>query len=148
MKARISDLMNDPVLDHLLSRSSMTRPQFESFLLDQLGSEISSKELTRDEMAELRLVKERVSRGAFNRTLKQGRVNVSESVHTMLLLGYCRMLESPGLGPFVEASDRLRTQVDELRQSSSSDRETFERTVKAMLEELEQAYQALMGLQP
>ncbi len=141
----IRDLLSDPVLRAMLERSSLTRAQFETFLLDQMGSEIAEKRLNRHEMALLRRDRGGITRGSFNRTLKQGRTNVSESIHTMLLLGYCGLLESPGLAPFVEASDRLRTQLDELRKATGSDKTLFDRAVKQMLEDLEHGYRALMG---
>jgi hypothetical protein len=144
-RGSIRDLLADPVLRTMLERSSLTKAQFETFLLDQMGSEIAEKRLNRHEMALLRRDRGGITRGSFNRTLKQGRTNVSESIHTMLLLGYCGLLESPGLAPFVEASDRLRTQLEELRKATGSDEELFNRTVKQMLENLEQAYRALMG---
>ena len=144
-RGSIRDLLADPVLRTMLERSSLTKAQFETFLLDQMGSEIAERRLNRHEMALLRRDRGGITRGSFNRTLKQGRTNVSESIHTMLLLGYCGLLESPGLAPFVEASDRLRTQLEELRKASGSDEALFNRTVKQMLEDLEQAYRALMG---
>lgn len=144
-RGSIRDLLADPVLRIMLERSSLTRAQFETFLLDQMGSEMAEKRLNRHEMALLRRDQGGITRGSFNRTLKQGRTNVSESIHTMLLLGYCGLLESPGLAPFVEASDRLRTQLEELRKATGSDEALFDKTVKQMLEDLEQAYRALMG---
>jgi len=144
-RGSIRDLLADPVLRIMLERSSLTKAQFETFLLDQMGSEIADKRLNRHEMTLLRRDRGGITRGSFNRTLKQGRTNVSESIHTMLLLGYCGLLESPGLAPFVEASDRLRTQLEELRKATGSDEALFNRTVKQMLEDLEQAYRALMG---
>ena len=144
-RASIRDLLSDPVLRTMLERSSLTKAQFETFLLDQMGSEMAEKRLSRYEMGLLRRDRGGITRGSFNRTLKQGRTNVSESIHTMLLLGYCGLLESPGLAPFVEASDRLRSQMEELRKATGSDKALFEKTVKQMLEDLEQAYRALMG---
>lgn len=144
-RGSIRDLLSDPVLRAMLERSSLTRAQFETFLLDQMGSEIAEKRLNRHEMALLRRDRGGITRGSFNRTLKQGRTNVSESIHTMLLLGYCGLLESPGLAPFVEASHRLRTQLDELRKATGSDETLFHKAVKQMLEDLEHGYRALMG---
>jgi hypothetical protein len=144
-RGSIRDLLSDPVLRAMLERSSLTRAQFETFLLDQMGNEIAEKRLNRHEMALLRRDRGGITRGSFNRTLKQGRTNVSESIHTMLLLGYCGLLESPGLAPFVEVSDRLRTQIDELRKATGSDKALFDKAVKQMLEDLEQGYRALMG---
>jgi hypothetical protein len=144
-RGSIRELLSDPVLRAMLERSSLTRAQFETFLLDQMGDEIAEKRLNRHEMTLLRRDRGTITRGSFNRTLKQGRTNVSESIHTMLLLGYCGLLESPGLAPFVEASDRLRTQIDELRKATGSDKAVFDRAVKQMLEDLEQGYRALMG---
>src|SRR6059036_3029607 len=61
----------------LLKKSNLTKTQFETILVDQLGSEIANKALTREEMTRLRQTRAKISRGAFNRTLKQARTNVS-----------------------------------------------------------------------
>ncbi len=141
----MGDTAADRVLWKLLERSNLTRTQFETMLVDQLGSDMANKTLTREEMTRFRRNRAKISRGAFNRTLQQARSNVVESVHTVLLLGYCGLLESPSLAPFLEASERLRTKIVELRDSAQADVESYNRTVDSLLEDLETAYDALRG---
>ncbi len=144
-RSTIKETLQDRVLARLLERSSLTRAQFETMLLDQLGSDMADKPLTRDEMTRLRRNKGKISRGAFYRTLQQARSNISESVHTLLLLGWCGMLESPSLAPFVEASERLRSQTDQLRQAAREDPSTYDILVESLLDDLEEAFEALRG---
>ncbi|HYY91403.1 MAG TPA: hypothetical protein VE955_05385, partial [Candidatus Dormibacteraeota bacterium] len=100
---------------------------------------------TREEMAQIVREKGRISRGAMNRTLRQARGNVSEAIYTVLLLGYTGLFGSPSLAPFVEASDRLRTQMEQLRETTDLDSKLLQMTLNSILENLEEAFQALYG---
>ena len=144
-RSAIRGTLQDRVLQKLLERSNLTKTQYETMLLDQLGSEMANKTLTREEMTGLRRNRGKISRGAFYRTLQQARANVAESVHTVLLLGWSGLLESPSLAPFVEASERLRSQTDQLREASRDDPSTYRTLVDSLLEDLEEAYDALRG---
>ncbi len=139
--------LHDQITVRLRQRSNLTEAQFETILVDQLGNEIANKTLTREEMAGLRQTRAKISRGAFNRTLKQARTNVSEAVHTILLLGYSGLLESPSLAPFLEASERLRTQTVELKRLSGDNPSEYSRLVTRLLDDLEQAFEALSGIE-
>ncbi len=141
----MKETLQDRVLARLLQRSNLTKAQFETMLVDQFGSDMADKPLTREEMTRLRRNKGKISRGAFYRTLQQARSNISESVHTLLLLGWCGLLESPSLAPFVEASERLRTQTDQLRQAAQEDPSIYNTLVESLLEDLEEAFDALRG---
>lgn len=141
----VKETLQDQITVGLCQRSNLTRAQFETILVDQLGSEMANKRLTREEMARLRQTRAKVTRGAFNRTLKQSRTNVSEAVHTVLLLGYSGLLESPSLAPFLEASERLRTQTVELKRLSGDNSSEYSRVVAQLLDDLERAFEALFG---
>jgi hypothetical protein len=106
---------------------------------------MANKRLTREEMAQIVRDKGRISRGAMNRTLRQARENVSEAIHTVLLLGYGGLFESPSLAPFVEASDRLRSQTEQLREMTEQDPKLLQATLESILESLEEAFEALYG---
>lgn len=136
-------MVRDPIISKLLSRSNLTLAQFETLLIDQLGHDMANKKLTRDEMAQLMRNKNGISRGALNRTLRQARENTSEAIHTVLLLGYGGLIESPSLIPFVEASDQLRNQVAQLRNLGTGEAELYEANIEALLNRLEDAFQAL-----
>ncbi len=144
-RSAIRGTLQDRVLQKLLERSNLTKTQYETMLLDQLGSEIADKSLTREEMTRLRRNRGKISRGAFYRTLQQARSNVSESVHTLLLLGWSGLLESPSLAPFVEASERLRSQTDQLREATRDSPIAYGALVDSLLVDLEEAYDALRG---
>ncbi|OLB47211.1 MAG: hypothetical protein AUG17_02100 [Crenarchaeota archaeon 13_1_20CM_2_53_14] len=140
----IREIMKDPIVSRLLTRSTLTRAQFETLLIDQLGHDLANKRLTRNEMARIMRNQRGISRGALNRTLRQARGNISEAIHTILLLGYGGLFESPSLAPFVEASEQLKSQTAQLRESVGQ--EGFYRaSVEGLLSNLEEAFEALYG---
>lgn len=141
----MKDFLDDPIIEKLMERSNITKPQFETLLIDQLGHDMANKRLTRNEMAQIVRRRGGISRGALNRTLRQARKNISEAIHTVLLLGYGGLFESPSLAPFVEASEKLRSQTAELRDSDSHDEKIYRATVETLLDNLEEAFQALYG---
>lgn len=141
----IKETLQDRLVTKLLERSNLTRAQFETLLVDQLGSEMANKRLNREEMAQLRRSSGKISRGAFYRTLQQARSNISESVHTILLLGYSGLLESPSLAPYLEASERLRTLTGQLREGVAVEPEAHRRVLNTLIDDLESAYAALKG---
>src|SRR5213594_4798412 len=47
----IREILKDPIVSRLLTRSTLTRAQFETLLIDQLGHDMANKRLTRNEMA-------------------------------------------------------------------------------------------------
>lgn len=141
----IRGTLQDLVLSRLLERSNLTAAQFETVLVDQLGTDLAEKPLTREEMTHLRRTGGKISRGAFNRTLQQARTNITEAVYTVLLLGYGGLLESPSLAPFLEASERLKSKTDQLREAAQGDAITYRGLVDSLLEDLERATDALRG---
>jgi len=133
----------DPIVARLLAQSNLTKAQFETLLIDQLGHDMANRRLTRDEMAQIMRKHGGISRGAMNRTLRQARKNISEAIHTVLLLGYGGLFESPSLAPFVEASEQLRSQTTGLRESSVHDEKLYQSTVQSLLDNLEEAFKAI-----
>src|SRR5207245_10373491 len=110
----MDETLRDRILSALLQRSNLTKIQFETLLVDQLGHDIANKRLTRSDMAQLRRGQKGISRGSFNRTLRQARENVVEAIYTVLLLGYCRLTELPSIAPFLAASVRLNGQTAQI----------------------------------
>lgn len=129
----------------MLKRSNLTQTQFETLLVDQLGSDLANKRLTREEMTRLRRFRDKISRGAFTRTLQQAKTNVSESINTILLLGYAGILDSPGLAPYYEASERVRGFKNTIRRGENENTESYRRMLDSLLADLEQADEALKG---
>lgn len=111
----IKSSLNDPIVQILLENSQLTKIQLETFLIDILAENIARKPLKYDEKSRLRLLREGVSRGAFNRTLRQARRNVVRSIYTVLLLGYLGVFEETTLDSYVEVANRLQTYVNTYR---------------------------------
>lgn len=106
---------------------------------------MANKQLTRTEMAQLLRNQKGISRGALNRTLRQARENVSEAIHTILLLGYGGLIDSPALAPFVEASELLKSQMIQSRELAEADPKLYADRIDSLIEDLEAAFQALYG---
>src|SRR5256885_12486802 len=117
----IDETLRDRILSALLQRSNLTKIQFETLLVDQLGHDIANKRLTRSDMAQLRRDEKGISRGSFNRTLRQARENVVEAIHTVLLLGYSGLTESPSIAPFLEAPQRPKGQTPQLPEAPQNE---------------------------
>lgn len=144
-KARVylDETLQDRISAALLSRSNLTKTQFETLLVDQLGHDMANKRLTRDDMSELRKKQARISRGAFNRTLRQARENVVEAIHTILLLGYSGLTESPSIAPFLDASERLKEQTAQLQETAQEQPEIYQKTVDSLIGDLDEALAAM-----
>jgi hypothetical protein len=102
-------VFNDPLAQILLKNSYLTRPQLETLLIDTLADQMIDGKIGGEDRPKMRLREGGVSRGAFNRTLRQSKRNVERSIYTVLLLGYIGMLDTPSLGPFIEASNKLES---------------------------------------
>src|SRR5207244_11126893 len=77
----IDETLRDRILSALLQRSNLTKIQFETLLVDQFGHDIANKRLTRRDMAQLRRGQKGISRGSFNRTLRQTRAYGREALY-------------------------------------------------------------------
>ncbi len=110
----INYTLNDSLVKILSKNCNLTKIQIETLLIDVLAENISDKSLKYDEKAKLRIFA--VSRGAFNRSLRQARQNVTQSIYTILLLGYLGVLEEVSLDPYLEAANKLKTYVETQRE--------------------------------
>jgi hypothetical protein len=107
----ITESLSDPIAKILAKNSNLTKTQLETLLIDVLAENIVGKPLKYDEKARLRLLKGGISRGAFNRTLKQAKKNVIKSTYTIILLGYLGIFESTKLDPYIEVASKLQTYI-------------------------------------
>jgi hypothetical protein len=139
--------ISDPIVKILTRNSNLTQTQLETLLIDFLASNISEKSLKNEEKARLRLSKAEISRGAFNRTLKQARSNVIQSMYTIILLGYLGLLENTRLEPYLEAANRLQHYVNAYKDALSNGALAEEqlRVVSMLREELESVLESLSG---
>ena len=112
VQAWLNGALNDPIAKILAKNSQLTKTQLETLLIDVLAENISGKYLKYDEKAKLRLTKAKISRGSFNRTLKQSKENVVKSIYTVLLLGYLGVFESTTLDPYLEIANKLNEYVN------------------------------------
>ncbi len=105
----------------LAANSQLTKTQLETLLIDILSDNIAGKQLQYDEKASLRLMKAKISRGAFNRTLKQAKENVIKSIYTVLLLGYLGVFDTTTLDPYLEIANKLHKYVEALKNISNQE---------------------------
>ena len=108
----LTGAMNDPIVKILTKNSQLTKTQLETLLIEVLAENMAGKQLNYDEKARLRLTKAKISRGAFNRTLKQSKENVIKSIYTVLLLGYLGIFESTTLDPYIEIANKLHEYIE------------------------------------
>jgi len=139
--------INDPIAKLLAKNSNLTQTQLETLLIDFLASNLSEKSLRNEEKARLRLSKAEISRGAFNRTLKQARENVIQSMYTIILLGYLGLFENTRLEPYLQAADKLQHYVNAYKDALSNGAVAEEqlRVVNMLRAELENVLQSLSG---
>ncbi|MEJ2126362.1 MAG: hypothetical protein P8X87_07090 [Candidatus Bathyarchaeota archaeon] len=127
--------LNDPLVKILAKNSTLTKIQLETLLIDVLAENITDKDLKYDEKAKLRILA--VSRGAFNRSLRQARHNVTQAIYTILLLGYLGVLEEISLEPYLEAANKLKAYIDTQRELIKKRPEKEQiKTLKILHEEL------------
>lgn len=107
----INDIINNPFVELLLNKCHLTKIQLETVLIDILFDDVSQKQNLYDLKAQLRL-KGPISRGSFNRSLKQAKINILKSIITIILLQYLNVLEQGSLNSFIEISNRLSSYIE------------------------------------
>ena len=112
VQAFLNGALSDPIVQILAKNSQLTKTQLETLLIDVLAENMVGKQLKYDEKARLRLTKAKISRGSFNRTLKQSKENVIKSIYTVLLLGYLGIFESTTLDPYLEIANKLHEYIE------------------------------------
>jgi hypothetical protein len=137
--------LDDPIVKILSKNSQLTKTQLETLLIDILAENIARKQLKYDEKARLRLTKAKLSRGSFNRTLKQAKENVIKSIYTVLLLGYLGVFESTTLDPYLEIANKLKDYVEAHKDIPDEDKELKDRlkVIEIIREELETSLKQL-----
>ena len=135
----------DPIVKIIAANSHLTKTQLETLLIDILSENVAGKTLKYDEKAVLRLTKAKISRGAFNRTLKQAKENVAKSIYTVILLGYLGVFESTTLDPYLEIANKLHTYLEAYKSIPDGTTDVSERTrvIELLREELETSLKQL-----
>jgi hypothetical protein len=145
VQAWLSGALNDPIVKILAKSSQLTKTQLETLLIDILAENISGKQLKYDEKASLRLTKAKISRGSYNRTLKQSKENVIKSIYTVLLLGYLGVFDSSTLDPYLEIANKLHEYVDVHQATPDKEEELKDRlkVIEIIRQELETSLKRL-----
>ena len=144
VQAWLTSALSDPIVKILAKNSQLTKTQLETLLIDILAENISGKQLIYDEKASLRLTKAKISRGSFNRTLRQSKENVVKSVYTVLLLGYLGVFESTTLDPYLEIANKLHDYVEAHNSGAAgAEEENHQRVIELIRKELETSLKRL-----
>ena len=145
VQAFLNGALSDPIVKILAKNSHLTKTQLETLLIDVLAENMAGKQLKYDEKARLRLTKAKISRGSFNRTLKQAKDNVVKSIYTVLLLGYLGVFESTTLDPYLEIANKLHEYIEAHKDMPQRDEELKDhiKIIEIIREELETSLKRL-----
>jgi predicted DNA-binding protein (UPF0251 family) len=146
-------VLKEPILKSLLPKSGLTETQLETLLIDIVVEDKYGDHITYDEKANLRSNPGSkgmgVTRGAFNRTLKQARRNVTECLYTMLLLAYLGLFDYTIFRPFEEVATRIgnyrriRETLAGKRSISDEELESYTATEKTLQNAIDQLASSL-----
>jgi len=140
----LEQTLSDPIVALLLENSNLTRKQFESFIISLLGDQFYVKSAAKGRKFRVRTDTFEISRGAFNRTLNQARVNVIRSIYTLFLLGYAEVFDTPQLGPFLELADNMKAYLEDRKRSTMHvGDEEYKKAVHDMAQRLAEIIQTL-----
>jgi len=142
-------VLQEPILKILQKGSVLSQTQLETLLIDLVIEDNYGAHITYEDKASIRsragTKTKGVSRGAFNRTLKQARRNVTRCFYTMLLLTYLGLFELTIFRPFEEIAARIGDYrrireilagKSELTQEDLESVKVTERTIVSLLEDL------------
>jgi len=129
----MNQVKNDRIINILVEKSNLTKIQFETFILDLIFRVNKLNGLDTNLKTLLRSGKDKVTRGAFNRTRRQALRNIVKSIYTVLLLGYLGIFETPQLEPFLEGANRLKSYIENV---SAKGAETLTEDKIALLTEM------------
>ncbi len=147
VQAWLNGALSDSVVQILAKNSHLTKTQLETLLIDVLAENLSNKHLKYDEKAQLRLTNAKISRGSFNRTLKQSKENIIKSIYTVLLLGYLGIFETTTLDPYLEIANKLHDFIEAHNVvNSNKDVEERFKIVELVRKELETSLKQLASV--
>jgi len=144
-KRSVKQALDDPLVKILLRESNLTPIQLETFLIDHIVSKNSRNKKEMTVRMALRIDREQITRGSFNRTLLQASRNVIRSIYTIFLLGYLGIFDSPCLEPFISTSNQIRSYMDRLRTQEGKTTQENERIILALAQELRATIENLAG---
>jgi len=127
----IQKAFQDPITDLLLKKSSLTKTQFETIMIDLLIDVISDEKIPFKEKTLFRAKK--VSRGSFSRTLGQGRRRVISSFFTIVLLSYVGVFEAKPFAEYENLAEKLREYLTAVETSSPNQSKAILRRIEEEL---------------
>jgi len=135
-------ILEDPIGAALLKSSNLTRRQLYTLIADQLRSSVEESGSSKRTYVKLR---GSLSRGSFNRSLKQARANIVEAIYTILLLAYIGIFDSPRLQPFLEFANHLHEYLAQKKAQTISQAE-IETATRFAIESLHRTVLELAGV--
>lgn len=138
----VKEIYNDQILIILLKNSHLTEIQLETLLIDLLSKIISENGKKQSNICQYR-IKKKISRGSFNRSLKQAQKNILKSIYTLLLIGYLNITDTSTVFlQSLEISNRLKDYVEMRKNISNLDKNNLEnlKTIQTELEKILEEY--------
>ena len=133
----LKSLNNDRVLKTILNNSHLTDTQFKTLLTDIRHRYLTNNEKVTSNKSKHKIYRA-VTRGSFNRSLKQAQKNILRSIYTLLLLGYLNIADTSSLFlQFLEVSNKLKDYAEMNKNISDLD-ENSQEYLKALQNELEE----------
>ena len=133
----LKSLNNDRVLKTILNNSHLTDTQFKTLLTDIKHKYLINNEKVTPNQSQHKIYGS-VTRGSFNRTLKQAQKNILRSIYTLLLLGYLNIADTSSLFlQFLEVSNKLKDYAEMSKNITDLD-ENGQEYLKALQNELEE----------
>jgi hypothetical protein len=134
-----NELLSDHIVKILLKESHITKIQLETIYIDILAPNILQKQIKFTDKVNLRIKDQKISRGAFIRTLRQSKRNIIKSINTILLLGYIGIFDTPKLQSYIEISNRLHSLLEMYNEVKDNNGTDFTALLKQELtQELQQ----------
>ena len=131
----IKAFMSDPILKILLKNSNLTETQFETFLISIFANIFMQNGFSYDEIVHFRSTK--VSKGAFNNSLRQARRNIIKALYTILLLSYIGIMDEGPFSEYTLLAGKLREYRDRCKALvESGDDERARKVIKLVEREL------------
>jgi hypothetical protein len=107
----IKGIFSDPLVKKMLEKCHLTKIQLETVLIDILSDEMVGKQIKKQDKTLFRKKQGKISRGSYNRSLKQGLTNIEKSINTIILLGYLGVFESTKFVKLIEFSTKLHSYI-------------------------------------
>jgi hypothetical protein len=115
----LQSIKNDTIVSFLSERSSLTLAQLDTILASQTQGDLKEKVSKRD--------KQKLSEGAFIRTLRQGQANIEACMYTLILLEYLGLVGPEDL----ERLSRLGVLISKVKESTPN-REEIQRLIHSL----------------